>query len=84
MTDLEHPAVTAAGRTGYGSPAGPRAICCTRCGQEVDVYDGDYDKLAVEGEDCLCKDCLEEELSGLSVWEIARALGFEIVHIGWR
>ena len=76
--DYEHPDITAACRTGY--PAQRRAAAyCTRCGQSVELTDSDYDKLAVQGEDCLCKDCLEAELEELSVWKIARALGFEIV-----
>lgn len=76
--DLEHPDVTSACRTGFPWQR-PAPAYCTRCGQGVDPTDSDYDKLAVQGGDCLCKDCLEAELEELSVWEIARALGFEIV-----
>ena len=82
--DYEHPDIAAALRTGY--PERRRAAAyCTRCGAGVEPGDSDYDKLAVQGEDCLCKDCLEAEIEELSVWEIARALGFEIVrYMGGR
>lgn len=76
--DLEHPDITEALRTGYPIQKKPVAVC-TCCGQAVDPYDIDYSKLAVQGNDCFCKDCLEEELKQLSVWEIAKAVGFDVI-----
>ena len=72
MTDLEHPAITRALRT--GEAARPGRWRCAECGQPVQPEDPDFRALYDWCGELLCGECFRERLWTLPTGELAALL----------